>query len=93
MTSREKLAKMLACEPLNDRSEIALFPQIMTWAGTCAGITQKELVTEPDKFIEALAKTFAIVGKPDVSMSQFPGDTIFILRLSERKKRILMKER
>lgn len=85
MTSREKLEKMLACEPLNDRREIAMFPQIMTWAGTCSGISQKEIVTDPDKFLEALAKTFATVGKPDVSMSQFPGDTIFIMGLPAKR--------
>ena len=42
MTSEEKLQKMLRLEKPGDRSEIPYFPQIMTWAGTCSGISQKD---------------------------------------------------
>ena len=38
MNSYEKLEKAFSCEPLNDRSEIPVFPHILTWAGTAAGI-------------------------------------------------------
>ena len=40
---------MLRMEKPADRSEIPYFPQIMTWAGTCSGISQKDMMESVDK--------------------------------------------
>lgn len=84
MTSEEKFQKMLRLEKPNDRSEIPYFPQIMTWAGTCSGISQKDMMENIDKNIEALDITFEKVGKPDVMMCTATQDTVFIMGLPVR---------
>ena len=84
MTSEEKLQKMLRLEKPGDRSEIPYFPQIMTWAGTCSGISQKDMMESVDKNIEALDITFEKVGKPDVMMCTATQDTVFIMGLPVR---------
>lgn len=84
MNSAEKLEKMLRLEPPKDRSEIPYMPQIITWAGTCAGMRQAEICLDVDKNIEALDKTFATIGKPDVMMCTPILDTTFIMGLPVR---------
>ena len=84
MTSEEKFQKMLRMEKPGDRSEIPYFPQIMTWAGTCSGISQKDMMESVDKNIEALDITFEKIGKPDVMMCTATQDTVFIMGLPVR---------
>jgi uroporphyrinogen decarboxylase len=84
MNSAEKLEKMLRLEKPKDRSEIPYMPQIITWAGTCAGMTQKEIVLDVDKNIQALDITFEKIGKPDVMMCGSILDTTFIMGLPVR---------
>ena len=62
MNSYEKFERMLNLVKPNDRSEIPYMPQIMTWAGTCSGISQADLVNNVDKNIEAMDITFSKVG-------------------------------
>lgn len=84
MNAAEKFEKMLRLEKPADRSEIPYMPQIITWAGTCAGMTQAEICLDVDKNIEALDKTFEKIGKPDVMMCGSILDTTFIMGLPVR---------
>lgn len=85
MTSKEKLSRLFACEKPANRADIPVFPMMLTWPGTVAGISQKEMITSTDRFLEALSRTFATIGKPDVAMGSTPGDTIFIMGLPARR--------
>ena len=42
MTSAEKLQHCIDLAPVRDRREIPVLAQIITYAGVCAGYTQKE---------------------------------------------------
>lgn len=84
MNSAEKMEKMLRLEKPKDRSEIPYFPQIITWAGTVSGISQKEMIFDVDKNIQALDITFEKIGKPDVMMCTAMRDTTFIMGLPVR---------
>ncbi len=81
MNSAEKLEKMFKLEKPNDRSEIPYFPMILTWAGTCAGITQREMLEDLNKNIEALDITFSKIGNPDAMMATSLLDTTFVMTL------------
>ncbi len=83
MDSAEKVERMLRLEKPNDRSEIPYMPQILTWAGTCAGISQKDMI-DVDKNIEALDITFSRIGRPDVMMMSSLIDTTFIMGIPVR---------
>ena len=85
MTSREKIDRLLRCEKPADRRDIPVFPMMLTWPGTCAGITQKEIISDTDKYLEALGKTFAQIGTPDAAMGASPGETIFIMGLPAKR--------
>ena len=85
MNSYEKLEKAFSCEPLNDRSEIPVFPHILTWAGTAAGIPQSKIITDCDTWIEAMGKTFDQIGNPDVCMPQHPKTIIFSMSMPTRR--------
>ncbi|MCR5666718.1 MAG: hypothetical protein K6G01_07780 [Eubacterium sp.] len=84
MNSNEKFERMLNLEKPNDRSEIPYFPQILTWAGTCSGISQADIVNNVDRNIEALDLTFEKIGKPDVMMMVTLHDNVFIMGLPVR---------
>lgn len=84
MNSVEKFERMLRLEKPKDRSEIPYMPQILTWAGTCSGISQAEMIDNVDRNIEALDITFSKIGKPDVMMCTALRDTTFIMGLPVR---------
>ena len=80
MTSYEKVEKAMQCIPLNDKSEIPVFPHILTWAGTVANVPQSKIITDCDAWLGALAKTFDIIGNPDLE-----SEYIHSMELSWRK--------
>lgn len=84
MNSMEKFFKMLSLTPYGDRTEIPVFPMMLTTYGMIAGISQKETIENEDKWLEAMEKTFEIVGRPDVVMPMCPRDTIFVMGLPAR---------
>ncbi len=84
MNSMEKYQKMLSLEPYNDRSEIPVFPMMMTTFGAIGGVSQKEIVNDADKWLESISNTIEIIEKLDVCMSTYPGDTIFVMNLPAR---------
>lgn len=84
MNSMEKYMKMLSLTPYADRTEIPVFPMMVVPYGRIAGISQAEIVRSPDRWLEAMEKTFEIVGRPDVVMPMCPGDTIFVMGLPAR---------
>ena len=84
MTSMERYQKMLSLAPYASRDEMPVFPMMLASYGTLGGVSQKDICASADKWIEAIAKTFAVIGKPDVSMAVCPGDTIFLMGLPAR---------
>ncbi len=92
MTSYEKVAKAMECTPLNSVSEIPVFPHILTWAGTVADIPQSQIITDCDKWLEAMAVTFDTIGNPDLSMPQHPKTIIFSMSLPTRRPGFELEE-
>lgn len=84
MNSFEKYAKMLSLTPYSDRSEMPVMPMLLASYGSLGGVSQKEICTDPDKWILAIENTIAKIGKPDASMAMYPGDTIFVMGLPAR---------
>ena len=77
MTSAEKIQNCFECKPIKDRSEIPVYPMLISYPGVFAGITQKQIFDDPKKGIEALHKTYEHFGYPDLSMFLTVGDVIF----------------
>jgi Uroporphyrinogen decarboxylase (URO-D) len=75
MDSFEKLDRAIALQPT---PEIPVYPHIVTFAGRCAGITQQELFSSNQAWLDAYTKTLARVGKPDVVFPLNPHDTAYI---------------
>ena len=84
MNSMEKYMKMLSLTPYADRKEMPVFPMMIVTYGAIAGISQRETIENPAKWLEAMEKTFAVTGRPDVVMPMCPGDTIFVMGLPAR---------
>ncbi len=85
MNSFEKYGKMLSLAPYNDRSEIPVFPHMITPLAPLAGYTQAEVYDDVDKWLDALDKTIELVGTFDVSCVVNPADTVFIEGLRSRR--------
>jgi len=85
MTSAEKVQNCFDCKPVKDRTEIPVFPHLLSYPGVFAGITQKEMIDDPNKWMEALRKTFKYFGYPDLSMCLPLGDVIFAEGLPARR--------
>jgi hypothetical protein len=75
LDSFEKLHRAIALQPT---PEIPVYPHIVTFAGRCAGITQEQLFSSNQAWLDACDKTFARVGKPDVVFPLNPFDTAYI---------------
>ena len=85
MNSREKYYKMLSLEPYGDRTEIPVFPMMLTTCGPIAGKTQAELFSGVDVWLDAMEKTFSVIGTPDVAMPIYPEDVVFAMTLPARR--------
>lgn len=77
VNSFEKIGKMMDCVPVNDRHDIPFYPQLITWAGAYAGYTQKQIIDDPDLWLDAMHKTFEAFGYPDAVIPACPRDIIF----------------
>lgn len=84
MNSAQKFDNMLKCVKPKDRSEIPLFPMILTWCGKVSGHTQAEMVADGKKWLESQDKCFDLIGNPDVFMPNNLKDTIFVMGLPSR---------
>lgn len=78
MTSFEKIERCYALEPVADRRDIPLYPMMLTYPGRVAGMLQKEIVSDTDKWLQALQITFDKVGYPDLCLGNPPEDIIFL---------------
>ena len=85
MNSFEKVQNMFNLVPPKDRREIPVYPMILTFAATAAGMTQKDIIDSPKNWMKALDKTFELVGTPDVCQGNYPGDVIFLMGLEFRR--------
>jgi len=79
-----KFNSMLQLEKPKDRRDIPVFPMIITWAGTAAGVIQVEFYQDPAKWLDAMDKVHEIIGTPDVTMSNSPKTTVFMEGLKAR---------
>ena len=84
MTSMQRYQKMLSLKPYQSRDEMPVFPMMLATFGALGGVSQKDICTSADKWIEAIDNTIKKVGKPDVCMPICPGDTIFAMGLPSR---------
>ena len=75
---------MLSLTPYADRSEMPVMPMLLASYGSLGGVLQKDICSDPDKWILAIENTIAKIGKPDASMAMYPGDTIFVMGLPAR---------
>ena len=84
MTSAEKMNMVLNLEAPKKRSDIPVAPHIVTWAGTVSGLTQAEIISDGKKWLHALDKVFQVIGKPDTSFPNYPGDAVRMMGLPVR---------
>ena len=77
MDSLTKVQNMFELKKPSDRREIPVFPQIISWCGTAAGMTQAEIISSDKKWHEAMAKTFRLIGKPDMVFAVSIGRAVF----------------
>lgn len=84
MNSFEKYEAMYTLTKPKDRRDVPVYPMILTWCGTASGMSQAEIVNDPKKWMEAMHKTFEIIGKPDVSISTCAKDVVFVMGLESR---------
>ena len=84
MTSAEKLDNMFKLVKPKDRTEIPVFPMIITWCGKVAGITQAQMIKDHKKWLLAMDRCFEVIGKPDATMALPPADTIFSMGMLAR---------
>lgn len=84
MNSFEKYGKMLSMTPYSDRREMPVFPMLLASYGSLGDVSQKDICSDPDKWILSIENTIAKIGKPDVSMAMYPGDTTFVMGLPVR---------
>lgn len=75
--SRERVAGMLECRMPKDRSDIPFYPQLITWAGKVAGVTQAAMIKDYRLFLNAIKTTCDKFGYPDVTINAPLGDIIF----------------
>ena len=80
----EKYRKALSLEPFADRTEIPVFPIMITTYAPIAGMTQAETFLDVHAWLEAAEKAFQIVGRPDVMGTNAPGNTCFAMALPSR---------
>ena len=84
MNSMEKYRKAIGLEPFNDRTEIPVFPLMITSMSKFGGITQAEAFNSVDAWLGAAEVTFEKVGRPDVMAVAYPADTVFNMFLPSR---------
>ena len=77
MNSFEKVDRAMDSVMPEDRSQIPLMAQFVTFPAHYAGIKQKDAFYDVDLNIKAYAKVFAELGKPDCSYYCAPGDAAF----------------
>ena len=75
--SHERVAGMLECRMPKDRSDIPFYPQLITWAGKVAGVTQAAMIKDYRLFLNAIKTTCDKFGYPDVTINAPLGDIIF----------------
>jgi len=85
MLSTQKYENVFNLVKPGDRSEIPVFPHLLTYPATYAGMTQKEIIDSPQAWMAALDKFIEGIGKPDVCISTPPGDVIFLMGLEARR--------
>ncbi|MDR0286987.1 MAG: hypothetical protein LBI03_04670, partial [Clostridiales bacterium] len=66
MTSFEKVENCFDLKPIKDRSEIPIYPMYSTFPGKFAKITQKQMVDDYKKWMEAVKITYEHFGYPDL---------------------------
>lgn len=84
MNSIEKYRKMISLEPYRDRTEIPVFPLMITSATAIGDESQAEAFADVDTWLRAMEKTFQKVGQPDLMSHMAPMDAAFNMYLPVR---------
>lgn len=85
MNSAEKFHNCLDMKPTKDRTEIPVYPMMLSFPGAFAGISQKDMYLNVKSWTDALAYTFEKLGVPDVCQGNYPGDIVFLMGLEARR--------
>ena len=85
MDSRTRVGRCFDLIPPKNRSEIPIYPQIISSFGTFGGVSQYDLISKPKTWAGAVAKTFGRFGKPDLAFPMTLGDVIFSEGLESRR--------
>ena len=81
MNSFEKIQRCFDLLPVEKRQDIPVYPMMLLYPGKVAGMTQKEITSDTDKWLQALDITFQKVGYPDLCQGNGPEDVIFLMGL------------
>ncbi len=81
LTSMEKYRKAISLEPFSDRTEIPVFPLMITSLPALAGIKQVEVFNSIDRWLESAEITFNKIGWPDIMAVAYPRDSVFNMYL------------
>lgn len=81
MDSATKFSNLLACKKPASRGEIPIYPMILTWCGTAAGMPQAELLASNENWQKAMVRTFEVIGRPDVFITTCAKDAVFAMGL------------
>ena len=81
MNSFEKIQHCYELTPVARRQDIPVYPMMLLYPGKVAGMTQKEIISDTDKWLQALDITFQKVGYPDLCQGNGPEDVIFLMGL------------
>lgn len=84
MDSFTKFDNMFDVKKPADRTEIPVFPQIITWCGTATGVKQSEICASPKLWRKKMTELFEITGTPDVVWPTAPGQAAFLMSLPVR---------
>lgn len=84
MNSMEKYRKMISLEPYRDRTEIPVFPLMITSATAIGEETQANAFSNVDAWLAAVDRAFQKVGRPDVMSHMPPMDAAFNMYLPVR---------
>ena len=85
MDSITKVERCFDLAKPSDRSEIPIYPQIISAFGAFGGVSQYELIRKPKTWADAVTRTFERFGKPDIAFPMTLGDVIFCEGLEYRR--------
>ena len=79
MNKFEKFENAIHLEPVSCKQDIPVYAHMCTYAAVPAGMTQKDLFSGNDVWLNAMVKAYEVIGAdPDVVFPMGPDDVCFI---------------